>query len=297
MSASLQSLGFGPDERAVILHADDIGMCEASVSAMAEMLEFGIVSSASVMVPCPWFPKAAALCRQNPSFDVGVHLTLTSEWRAYRWGPISTCDPGSGLLDDDGYFFRDPKQFLGRASRQSCIREMRTQIDRALHAGIDVTHLDSHMFSAIYPALLPSYIELASEYQLPCLAWKPRGAIFHFTEAEAAEIRSIVSAYEDRNLIADHVLAIHYEDPENAVEEIKRGIDSLQPGVTHYLIHPAKDTPELRQMCAHWRHRVADYDAFRNPEILQYIRDAGVHLIHYRALREAMRRQWVIHES
>src|SRR5215467_57263 len=161
MSASLQSLGFGPDERVVILHADDIGMCQASISAWAEMLDVGIVSSASVMVPCPWFPKVAAFCRQNPSVDMGVHLTLNSEWRAYRWGPISTQDPGSGLMDDDGYFFREPQQFLHRVSIAATVREMRAQIDRALQAGIDVTHLDSHMFATIYPSLLPSYIETA----------------------------------------------------------------------------------------------------------------------------------------
>jgi len=294
----LQALGFGPDERAVVLHADDIGMCQASVSAWAEMLDAGIISSASVMVPCPWFPKVAALCRQNPNVDMGVHLTLTSEWRPYRWGPISTRDPACGLMDEDGYFFREPQQLLQGVSIAAAVVEMRAQIERALQKGIDVTHVDSHMFSAIYPALLPRYIELAFEYELPCVTWKPAKPEFHFTQEEVTEISAIVSAYEERNLApVDYAFAIHYEDPANALAEIKRGIDSLKPGVTHYLIHPAKDTPELREMCAHWRHRVADYEAFRNPEILQYLKDSGVHLVGYRALREAQRRNLAAHEN
>jgi len=290
MSMALQALGFGPKERVVILHSDDIGMCQSSVSAWVEMLDAGIVSSASVMVPCPWFPKLAALCRQNPSVDMGVHLTLTSEWKAYRWGPISTRDTSSGMIDQDGYFFRDPRQLFENISVTAVARELRAQIDRALQAGIDVTHLDSHMFSVIYPALLPVYIEIAQEYELPCLAWKPQGPIFHFTADDAAEIRAIVCKHEGPRLLAfDHAFAIHYDDPENPIPEIKRGIDALKPGLTHYLIHPAKDTPELREMCAHWRHRVADYHAFRDPEVLEYMKASGVRVVGYRALREALR--------
>lgn len=298
LSAALQALGLGRNERAIIVHADDIGMCQASVSAWMEMLDFGIVSSASVMVPCPWFSKVAALCRENPSVDMGVHLTLTSEWRAYRWGPISTRDLACGLIDDDGCFFREPQEFLRRASAGAAVAEMRAQIDLAIRSGIDVTHLDSHMFASIYPELLPAYIEMALDHELPCLAWKPEGPSFHFTQEDADEISAIVSAYENRNLTAiDHTFAIHYDNPENALAEIKRGIDSLKPGLTHYLIHPAKDTPELRAMCAHWRHRVADYEAFCNPEILQYIKESGVHLVGYRALREAQRRNLAAYES
>ena len=107
----LKKLGFADTDRVVVLHADDIGMCQGSVSAYASLLDFGVLSSAAFMVPCSWFPAAVACYRQYqhlPHLDVGVHLTLTSEWRDYRWRPISTCDPGSGLLDADGYLFALP---------------------------------------------------------------------------------------------------------------------------------------------------------------------------------------------
>lgn len=201
-------------------------------------------------------------------------------------------------MDENGYFFRDPRQLLGQLSIDDAACELRAQIDRALQAGIDVTHLDSHMFSSIYPALLPVYIEIALEYELPCLVWKPEGPVFHFTQDHADQIRAIVSRYEMRNLVSiDHAFAIHYDDPENPLPEIKRGIDALKPGLTHYLIHPAKDTPELREMCAYWRHRVADYEAFRDPEVLRYMKASGVRIVGYRALREALRRNLAEREN
>ena len=107
MNPILKKLGFDPDARVVILHADDIGMCQASVDAYADLLDAGIMSSAATMVPCPWFPAAAESFRHlqaNPLFDMGVHLTLNAEWKAFRWSPLSTHNPASGLIDDGGYF-------------------------------------------------------------------------------------------------------------------------------------------------------------------------------------------------
>jgi predicted glycoside hydrolase/deacetylase ChbG (UPF0249 family) len=292
MSAALRALGFGPGERVVILHADDIGMCQASVSAFVDLARAGILSSASVMAPCPWFPRVAAFCRQHPQVDVGVHLTLTSEWRGYRWGPISTRDPASGMLDEDGYFFRDPRDLLLRGRPREIAAEMRAQLDRALAAGIDVTHIDSHMFSALFPALLAAYIELALEYNLPCLTWMLNGHPFSFTSQDVIRIQEIVRRYQENGLIPiDHVLAIHYTDPENPIPEVKLAIDALQPGVTHYLIHPSQDSPELRDISVHWRHRVADYEVFRDPRIGEYINSAGVRVVSYRDFRNAMRKE------
>ena len=86
MDPALRELGYSSRDRVVIIHADDVGMCGASVAAFAELADGGFVSSCAIMVPCPWFPAVAALCRGRPDLDVGVHLTLTSEWQGYRWG-------------------------------------------------------------------------------------------------------------------------------------------------------------------------------------------------------------------
>jgi hypothetical protein len=106
MNPYLSRLGYGPEDRVVVLHADDIGMCHATLPAYVDLLEFGLISSAATMVTCPWFPQAAALCRAQPEADMGAHLTLTCEWDDYRWGPISTRDYASGLLDAEGYLHR-----------------------------------------------------------------------------------------------------------------------------------------------------------------------------------------------
>src|SRR5512145_1294212 len=101
----LKKLGLGPNDRAVILHADDVGLCHAGLEAYTELVDFGLLSSASVMAPCAWFPATASYCRENAAKgDMGVHITFNSEWPAMRWSPLSTRDPASGLLDDDGYF-------------------------------------------------------------------------------------------------------------------------------------------------------------------------------------------------
>src|SRR5262245_45874953 len=108
MNRILKKLGFAENDRVLILHADDIGMCQASVDAYADLLKFGIMSSAATMVPCPWYPAAVETFRahqKNRHFDLGVHCTLNSEWSSFRWSPLSTHDPKSGLLDADGYFY------------------------------------------------------------------------------------------------------------------------------------------------------------------------------------------------
>jgi predicted glycoside hydrolase/deacetylase ChbG (UPF0249 family) len=100
----LKKLGFKDHDRLAIIHVDDVGMCRSSVAAFADLWDFGLVSSAAVMVPCPWFLEAAKFAREHPDADMGVHLTLNSEYDTYRWGPLSTRDPQTGLLDEQGYF-------------------------------------------------------------------------------------------------------------------------------------------------------------------------------------------------
>src|SRR5512137_730397 len=141
----LRKLGLADDDRAVIIHTDDIGMCQASLAAFADLVDFGLISSGATMVPCPWFPEVAAYCRAHPSVGLGVHLTLTSEWDSYRWGPISTRDPASGMIDDDGYFYRRSEPVQECADPEAVLVELQAQVERALKAGIDVTHVDTHM--------------------------------------------------------------------------------------------------------------------------------------------------------
>lgn len=155
--------------RTVILHADDVGMCHGANAAYLDLFRAGRIDSGSVMVPCPWFPEIAHHARQDSGLDLGVHLTLTSEWPDYRWGPISTRDPASGLMDEDGLFPASVIALRAGLRPEAAEAEMRAQIARALASGIDATHLDTHMGAALAPEILPATLRLAREFRLPLL--------------------------------------------------------------------------------------------------------------------------------
>ena len=129
----------------VILHVDDVGMCHGANGAYLELFRAGAVDTGAVMVPCPWFAEIAAAARSDRNLDLGVHLTMTSEWDHYRWRALSNVSRASGLVDDDGDLPRNCVRLRANIVPQACEIEMRAQIDRALGAGIDATHLDTHM--------------------------------------------------------------------------------------------------------------------------------------------------------
>ncbi|MGD8626976.1 MAG: polysaccharide deacetylase family protein [Anaerolineae bacterium] len=290
----LKKLGFADDDRLVILHADDVGMCQASLAAFADLVEFGLVSCGAVMVPCPWFPSVAAYCREHAGADLGVHLTLTSEWDGYRWGPISTRDPASGLLDGEGYFRRRAEPVQEQAAPEAVQIEMGAQVDRALAAGIDVTHLDTHMGAVAHPKFVAGYVQLAMEHRLPPMVprldeagWRAFGM-----EGEMAALAAqFVAQMEAQGVpLVDHLVGLPLEeDPGDRLTLAKKELDALSPGLTHFIIHPAADTPELRAITETWRSRVADYEVFCSDRLRDHLRDRGVQVIGYRALRDLMR--------
>jgi hypothetical protein len=288
----LRRLGFADDDRVAIIHTDDIGMCQATVSAFADLVDFGLISSGAVMVPCPWFPQVAAYCRQHHQVDMGVHLTLTSEHDRCRWGPISTRDPASGLIDEEGYFYRQSEQVQEHGDPAAVQFELEAQVARALAAGIDVTHIDTHMGTVAHPKFVPAYIQLALQHGLPPMilrldeaGWRKMGM-----DSETAVFAAqFVQQLEAQGLpLLDHLVGLDLDQPADRVELAKRTFGSLPPGLTHFIIHPAQDTPELRALTPTWQGRVADYQAFTSGELRDYVKDSGMQVIGYRALRELM---------
>jgi predicted glycoside hydrolase/deacetylase ChbG (UPF0249 family) len=289
----LRKLGLADNDRVAIIHTDDIGMCQASLSAFADLVEFGLISSGATMVPCPWFPQVAAYCRQHPSVDLGVHLTLTSEWDSYRWGPISTRDLASGLIDKEGYFYRRSEPVQERGDQAAAQAELEAQVTRALAAGIDVTHVDTHMGTVVHHRFMAGYVQLAIQHGLPAMVprldeagWRKEGL-----DAQAAALAAqVVQQLEAQGLpLFDHVGMMPLDESANRVETAKKMFDSLPPGLTHFLLHPSQDTPELRAITPDWPSRVADYQAFTSPELRDYVRNSSIQVIGYRALRDLMR--------
>lgn len=290
----LRKLGFSDDDRLVIIHLDDVGMCEATLSAYDDLLDFGLISSAAVMVPCPWFPQTADYCRKHPEIDMGVHLTLNCEWDGYRWGPISTREVSSGLMDEEGYFYRRQPPVQERADVQAARVELKAQIDRALAAGIDATHIDSHMGTIAHDKFLGSYVELAESYRLPPtilfrgdkVGFRARG----LDDDLSAQAEALSAAFEAKGIpLLDHEYGLPLDKPENRFEQAKQAFENLRPGITHFYLHAAKDTPELRAIAPDWQSRVADYDVFLRRDLRDFIRKQGIHIIGNRALRDLMR--------
>jgi hypothetical protein len=221
--------------RTLILHLDDIGMGHGSVDAFAALAPDGSVTCGSVMVPCPWFPAAAALARGRPDLDLGVHLTLTSEWAGYRWGPVSTRDPATGLLDADGYLPRTVEELRARVDPAAAAAEMAAQVECALAAGIRPTHLDTHMGAAATPELVGAYLDLGRRFGLPALL--PRDFASYAGPLGLPPLDPAVLAdagpQPDRFAITPPVDAA---DADRAWDEI---LDGLGPGVTFVSLHAA----------------------------------------------------------
>jgi len=289
----LKKLGFSKDDRVVIIHTDDIGMCQASVDAFAEMLEYGLISSGAVMVPCPWFLEAAAFASTHPEADLGVHLTLTSEWDTYRWGPISTRDRQSGLMDAQGFFHRTSEAVWEYAETEAAIAELDAQISRALAEGINATHIDTHMGSVAHAKFIPGYVQLAMKYSLPAMI--PRispeelMATQNVDEDTAGMFTEMVNTLEEMGIpLLDGLSGLELTDAEDRFEQAKRALNALKPGVTHFIIHPSKDTPELRSITDSWDCRVADYETFTSDATRDLIKNEGIQVIGYRDLKGLM---------
>ena len=288
----LRKLGFSDRDRVVILHADDVGMCQATVYAFSDLVDFGLISSAALMAPCPWFFAAAAVCREKPAADVGIHLTLTSEWETYRWGPLSTRGPASGLVDSQGCFFRTRAEAQQNARPEAVAAEIQAQYDRVVAEGIQPTHMDTHMGVIAHPNLIPTYIGFCLVHRLPPMifrmdvdGWLQTGLDLQTAQMAVQQM----NALEEQGMpLLDHLRMVPLDTPENRLERVRRMLSELEPGITHFIVHPAKDTPELRAITPDWACRVADYQVFTSDEMRVWLRDSGLQVIGYRAIQDCM---------
>jgi len=296
MNPFLKKLEFSDNDRLVIIHTDDIGMCHASVQAFKDLWNFGTITSGATMVPCPWFPAVAQMCRENPEIDMGVHATLNAEWESYRWGPLSTRDPESGLLDADGYFNQWHPAVYDNAKPEAVEREVNVQIERALAAGIDVTHVDSHMGTIMNPKFIESYIHAAATRLLPNMLPRMDAQGMDIMGLSAEEKRlyePLMRQFEKMDIPMLNGLIgmpLDQPDPDRQMGIAKDLLGNLPVGITHFIFHPSIDTAELRSIAPDWESRVANYNTFMSDELKKFIESEDIHLIGYRQIRDAMRK-------
>ena len=288
----LRKLGFSDRDRVVILHADDIGMCQASVQAFADLWDFGTVSSGAVMMPCSWAPAAAEMCRNNPGIDMGVHATLTSEWNAYRWGPLSTRDPGSGLVDSAGFLFQTSAEFQQNADPDSVLLELSLQVQRAKEWGIDVSHMDTHMGSILHPQLLPAYIQAGFSNRIPLMMLRGDSDFLLGMGASPEDVEGyleIISMLEEQGIpLIDHICFMPLDQPDDQISIAKKLLDECPSGITHFILHPSIDSPEIRDIADDWQSRVANYKVFMSKDLKDFLGESGIQMIGYRKLRELL---------
>lgn len=270
----------------LIVHADDAGMCHSVNVATMEAMTKGLVSSCSVMMPCSWVQEFADWAKAHPEKDIGVHLTLTSEWKHYRWRTLAAVDRVKGLIDKEGYIWRDVRSTALNASAAEVETELRTQIERAREYGIRITHIDTHM-GTVYarPDYFEVYTKLAAEYGVPCMM--PRAS-----EANAAELKGYPVTPEmlkkkeaaGMKALDRLVTGVPGRGVAERRESYRKLIAELQPGVTQLIIHLAKDDAEIRAVTGAWEYRWGDFIFWTSDEAKELMEKHGVELYTYRQL-------------
>jgi len=225
---------------------------------------------------------------------MGVHATLNAEWDAYRWGPVSTHDQSSGLLDKDGYFNQWHEAVYENAKPEAVAIEVNTQVERALAAGIDVTHIDSHMGTIMEPRFIQSYLQAGLSRKIPNMM--PRATAEGFwmmgMDAETQAVYTpILNEMEEKGIpMLDGLASLPLEHANDHVGLAKKLLNELPIGITHFIFHPSIDTPELRAIAPDWQARTANYNAFMSPEIKNFIKNEGIQVIGYRDIRDSIRK-------
>ncbi|HEY2051032.1 MAG TPA: ChbG/HpnK family deacetylase [Caulobacteraceae bacterium] len=270
-----ERLGRPADRRMVIVNCDDIGSSHSANLASLEAMERGVAKSATLMVPCPWALEAVELFQGK---DVGVHLTLTAEYPAYRWRSLTGA---SSLHDDQGFLPRTAKEVWARADLSDVRRECRAQIEQALAWGVDVTHLDCHMgVLQIERRFYEVYLEMAHEFRLPLrMAGARAERVLGFDPRAPADALGLL--YPD---------AFFFDWGRSTAELMRTKVPALGPGVTEFIVHPVLDGSELRGYdLTEAQIRIDDHACAIDPAIAELIQAEDIELISFRPLRDAQR--------
>lgn len=281
---SNELLGYPADARLLIINADDIGMCHGQNLGAIRSITEGLVSSCSLMTPTPWCLHAADFLRRHPEVSFAVHLTVVSEYRHYRWGPLAPPEDVPTLLDEAGYFFGDDRfdHLLATADIGELELEFRTQIDAVAALGLQPTHLDSHYGPHEQRQDISDLVvSLAREHGLAVRAGSPR----------------LVSSLLEQGLpAAEHGVLDSGRIPPAAKAEVLAGrLRALPAGLSEWALHPGIATEELRAVMADPRvpgvtgtpeGRQSDFDVAVSEEAAQIVEDEGIQVIGYRELQE-----------
>lgn len=286
-----ERLGWQKDEVVIILHVDDVGMSHSSNVGAIRAIEEGVGSSFAIMMPCPWVPEIADYLQQHPNVDSGLHLTLTSEWKPYRWPPLAG-PTVPGLIDPEGCLWRSVAQVITRATPAEIDREIRAQLARARKLNIPITHLDSHMGTLFArPDYFAQYVKLGIEEQIPILV--AGGHMTYASKENPAAVnrlREWIPKIWDAGLpVLDDLHTDTYGwPPEEKEARLVQLLKDLKPGITEILFHASEPSDVFPLITSSSESRRGDLNALLSPAVRRTIEDRSIQLTTW---KELMRRR------
>ena len=291
-----ERLGWPEGTKAVIFHVDDAGMSHNSNMGAIKAIEDGVATSMSIMMPCPWVPEMSAYLKEHPQVDAGIHLTLTAEWKKYRWGPVAGKPAVPGLVDSEGCLWHSVAQVVSNASPDEVEAEMRAQIDKAEAMGIKPTHLDSHMGTCFAPQFLERYVKVGIEKQIPILMMG--GHMQHIGKSsEAAALKPLVYLIANKvwnaglpvidDLVTSPTSADTYEGRKEQLITLLR---EMKPGITEIIVHCTVQTENFSHISGSGPTREAETQLMADPDVKKFIEDEGIILPTWGELHERRKR-------
>jgi hypothetical protein len=285
-----EQLGFPADTKLLIIHADDLGVSHSENEASISALQTGAVNSGSIMVPCPWFPEIAGYASQHPTADLGLHLTLTAEWKTYKWGTVVPSTAASSLLTNKGFFPADVSDVATKGKLSEVEIELRGQIERAKQFGVDFSHFDTHMGTLVATTdLLKLYIKLGREYKVPIL--------LHRGMARSALNINLDDYLGKTDVVLDQIFMASPDDYKKGMKDFYSSVlNAIKPGLNIILLHAAYDNAEMQAVTidhpdygAAWRQ--ADYDFFTSVQCKSILRDQKIQVVTWREIRDKIVRK------
>ena len=283
---NLKRLGYPLNTKLLIVHADDMGLSHSTNLACINALEMGLVTSGSIMMPCPFAEEMTDYAKLHPDLDIGIHLTLTSEWVGHQWQPVFG-DGVPSTANSEGFLFGTREELETKAQLSDIEQELRSQIEKAITNGVHPTHLDCHQFAGIMnPEFLKICIQLGREYGLPILLNREK-----IKKWFRYDVRRFVS--ENEILVDQLFIATPRRTKKGLANYYRNVLQTLNVGVNCLLIHPAYDDEEMKILTAGHSYcnsvwRQADYDFFTSDECRRIIRENNIQLITWREIKEGI---------
>ncbi|MBC8395406.1 MAG: polysaccharide deacetylase family protein [Candidatus Marinimicrobia bacterium] len=285
-----EKLGYPKGSKVVILHADDIGMCPEANQAAEPYLLHDNIQSAAAMAPCPNFEEFSEWAMNNPTEDIGLHLTLTSEWQTYRWGPVSEHESVPGLIDPDGYLWHEVGDVASHATAEEIDIEIRAQIDKSIQLGYRPDHIDTHMGTLYARAdYAEVYFQAAMDYNIPAMVIEFTPEIVEKFRAQGYPITDEMVEYSNKYTLPklDDFFSVPSGNTyDEKVSNFYQLIQSLNPGISEIIFHPSVETENLKDITNSWQQRVWEAEMFTDQNVIQFMENEGLIFTNWKEMME-----------